>query len=63
MVNTAVIKTTTRQTIFLPLIGLVPAKEMKPGDLVGCNKDNYIIVEKLPVEYVGHVALAWEHLC
>ncbi|CAH8853963.1 unnamed protein product [Trichobilharzia szidati] len=31
----AVIKTSTRQTYFLPVIGLVPPEELKPGDLVG----------------------------
>ncbi|OJT03952.1 26S protease regulatory subunit 6A, partial [Trametes pubescens] len=30
----AVIKTSTRQTVFLPMIGLVPADKLKPGDLV-----------------------------
>lgn len=34
----AVIKTSTRQTYFLPVIGLVDPEEMKPGDLVGVNK-------------------------
>ena len=30
-----VLKTTTRQTIFLPVVGLVDAEKLKPGDLVG----------------------------
>eukprot|EP00959_Pyramimonas_sp_CCMP1952_P273489 5716572-Pyramimonas_sp.AAC.1 len=30
-----VLKTSTRQTIFLPVVGLVDADELKPGDLVG----------------------------
>ena len=30
-----VLKTTTRQTIFLPIVGLVDADKLKPGDLVG----------------------------
>merc|ERR1719207_285574 len=29
-----VVKTTTRQTVFLPVIGLVDAEELKPNDLV-----------------------------
>ena len=29
-----VLKTTTRQTIFLPIVGLVDADKLKPGDLV-----------------------------
>ena len=32
----AVIKTSTRQTYFLPVIGLVDPEDMKPGDLVVC---------------------------
>jgi 26S proteasome regulatory subunit T5 len=51
----AVIKTSTRQTYFLPVIGLVEAEELKPGDLVGVNKDSYLILEKLPVEYDSRV--------
>ena len=41
-----VLKTSTRQTIFLPVIGLVPAAELKPSDLVGVHKDSYLILEK-----------------
>tara|TARA_B110000208_G_scaffold182678_1_gene234648 strand:- start:10 stop:549 length:540 start_codon:yes stop_codon:yes gene_type:complete len=51
----AVIKTTTRQTVFLPVVGLVRPEELKPGDLVGVNKDSYIILDKLPVEYDSRV--------
>jgi len=51
----AVIKTSTRQTYFLPVIGLVEPEEMKPGDLVGVNKDSYLILEKLPAEYDSRV--------
>lgn len=50
-----VLKTSTRQTIFLPVIGLVAANELKPGDLVGVNKDSYLILEKLPAEYDSRV--------
>lgn len=50
-----VLKTSTRQTIFLPVIGLVPAEELRPGDLVGVNKDSYLILEKLPAEYDSRV--------
>ena len=28
---------------------------MKPGDLVGVNKDSYLILEKLPAEYDSRV--------
>ena len=33
-----VLKTSTRQTIFLPVVGLVDADTLKPADLVGVNK-------------------------
>lgn len=50
-----VIKTSTRQTIFLPVPGLVEVSELKPGDLVGVNKDSYLIIDKLPPEYDNRV--------
>ncbi|KAF8820065.1 26S proteasome regulatory subunit, S6a family AAA ATpase [Cardiosporidium cionae] len=50
-----VIKTSTRQTIFLPLIGLVDPEELKPGDLVGVNKDSYLVLDKLPPEYDNRI--------
>eukprot|EP00494_Astrolonche_serrata_P026682 UN26945 len=46
-----VIKTASRQTIFLPVPGLVDPKDMKPGELVGVNKDSFLILDKLPAEY------------
>lgn len=51
----AVIKTSTRQAYFLPVIGLVDAEKLKPGDLVGVNKDSYLILETLPAEYDARV--------
>ena len=50
-----VLKTTTRQTIFLPIAGLVDAKDLKPSDLVGVNKDSYLILDTLPAEYDSRV--------
>jgi len=50
-----VVKTTTRQTIFLPVIGLVDAEDLKPNDLVGVNKDSYLVLNKLPPEYDSRV--------
>ncbi|KAA8495478.1 26S protease regulatory subunit 6A-like [Porphyridium purpureum] len=50
-----VIKTSTRQTIYLPVIGLVDRDKLKPGDLVGVNKDSYLILEDLPAEYDSRV--------
>merc|ERR1712025_1083794 len=51
----AVIKTSTRQTYFLPIVGLVETEELTPGDLVGVKKDSYLILEKLPTEYDSRV--------
>merc|ERR1719242_143808 len=50
-----VVKTSTRQTIFLPIPGLVDTKELAPNDLVGVNKDSYLILDKLPAEYDSRV--------
>ncbi|ORM39782.1 26S protease regulatory subunit 6A [Babesia sp. Xinjiang] len=50
-----VIKTSTRQTIFLPVIGLIPHTMLHPGDLVGVNKDSYLVLDKLPPEYDNRV--------
>ena len=43
------------QTVFLPIIGLVPYNELRPGDLIGVNKDSYLILDKLPAEYDARV--------
>ena len=51
----AVIKTSARNTIFLPVIGFVEPEELKPLELVGVNKDTYLIYEKLPPEYDSRV--------
>lgn len=50
-----IIKTTTRQTIFLPVPGFVDPQELEPGELIGVNKDNFLIYEKLPAEYDSRV--------
>lgn len=50
-----VLKTSTRQTIFLPIVGLVDANSLRPGDLVGVNKDSYLILDTLPAEYDSRV--------
>ena len=38
-----VLKTSTRQTIFLPVVGLVDADALKPADLVGVNKASVFV--------------------
>ncbi len=30
------------------MIGLVPAEKLKPGDLIGVNKDSYLVLDTLP---------------
>ena len=46
----AVVRATTRQTVFLPMIGLVDPAKLKPGDLVGVNKDSFLVLDTLPAE-------------
>lgn len=53
--RSAVVRTSTRQTIFLPIPGLVNPDELRPSDLVGTNKDSYLILEKLPDEFDSRV--------
>ncbi|KAM0864662.1 hypothetical protein ACQ4PT_043781 [Festuca glaucescens] len=42
-------------TIFLPVVGLVDPDTLKSGDLVGVNKDSYLILDTLPSEYDSRV--------
>ncbi|ELR15479.1 26S protease regulatory subunit 6a, putative [Acanthamoeba castellanii str. Neff] len=51
----AVIKTSDRKTIFLPVVGLVDPAELRPADLIGVNKDSYLILDTLPPEYDARV--------
>lgn len=51
----AVIKTSSRQTVFLPMVGLVDPTKLKPNDLVGVNKDSYLILDTLPSEFDSRV--------
>lgn len=53
--KSAVIKTSARQTIFLPAIGLVSAETLTPGDLVGVNKDSFVILDTIAQEYDSRV--------
>mmetsp|Transcript_31966 Transcript_31966/g.98578 ORF Transcript_31966/g.98578 Transcript_31966/m.98578 type:complete len:359 (+) Transcript_31966:57-1133(+) len=53
--KSVVIRTSTRQTIYLPIPGLIEPQELVPGELVGTNKDSYLILEKLPAEYDSRV--------
>lgn len=51
----AVVKTSSRQTVFLPMVGLVDPDKLKPNDLVGVNKDSYLILDTLPFEFDSRV--------
>jgi len=53
--KSVIVKTTTRQTVFLPVAGLVDAEDLKPNELVGVNKDSYLVLDKLPPEYDSRV--------
>lgn len=53
--KSAVVKTTTRETVFLPVTGLVRASKLKPSDMVGLSKDSYLIFEKLPQHFDSRV--------
>ncbi len=48
------IKTSTRTTVYLPVIGLVDWEKLKPGELVGVNKDSFLVL--LSRSGVGTVA-------
>lgn len=37
------------------MVGLVDPDKLKPGDLVGVNKDSYLILDTLPSEYDSRV--------
>merc|ERR1711933_452124 len=53
--KSVVLKTSTRQTIFLPVVGLVDPETLKPGDLIGVNKDSYLVLDTLLPEYDSRV--------
>lgn len=50
-----VVKTTGRHTVYLPVIGMVDASELKPGDLIAVNKESFVVYDKLPAEYDSRV--------
>lgn len=51
----AIIKTSTRQTIYLPVPGLVDVEKLEPNDIIGVNKDSYLILDVLPKEFDSRV--------
>ena len=52
---TAIIKTSTRQTIYLPVPGLIDIETLKPTDIIGVNKESHLILDKLPQEYDSRI--------
>jgi 26S proteasome regulatory subunit T5 len=53
--KSCVVKTSNRQTIYLPVPGLIDIDSVRPGDLVGVNKDSYLILDTLPKEFDSRV--------
>ncbi|KAH0788537.1 Rpt5p [Histomonas meleagridis] len=51
----AVIKTSRRETVFLPISGLLKAADLEPSELVAVSRDTYTIYEKLPPHYDSRV--------
>lgn len=45
---TVIIKTSTRNVVCLKKPGFVDAKDLKVGDIVGVNKDTFLIMQALP---------------
>ena len=41
--------------MYLPVLGMVEAEDLKPGELIACNKESFIVYEKLPAEYDSRV--------
>lgn len=55
IMNSVVIKTSSRQNIFCPTSGLIPFKSLKPNDLIAVNRDTFLIYERLPQFYDARV--------
>lgn len=53
--QSGVVLTSTRQTSYLSMLGLVPPEDLKPGDSVALHKETNIIFDKLPPAYDSKV--------
>ncbi|ORD95113.1 19S_PA700 proteasome regulatory particle subunit Rpt5p_S6 [Enterospora canceri] len=53
--NSGIVNSSTRQTSYLEMLGLVPTDELKPGDSVALHKETNVIFEKLPATYDSKV--------
>ena len=40
------------------MVGLVDPETLKPGDLIGVNKDSYLVLDTLPPEYDSRVKVS-----
>lgn len=49
--------------MFLPVVGLVDPDKLQPGDLIGVNKDSFLILDMLPAEYDSRVKAMEVCLC
>lgn len=55
MKKAVVLKTTNRQTVYLPGFGMIEPDNIRPGDIVGINKDTSNIITLLPQDYDSRV--------
>merc|ERR1712135_240564 len=46
-----VLKLSSRLKLLSSNIGWIDFNDLKPGDLIGIRRDNFAIIEKLPIEY------------
>jgi len=46
-----VVKVMGRQSWYVPNTGMLHHTELKPGDIIGVNKETYVVYEKLPADY------------
>lgn len=49
--KSVIVKTSLRQTVYLPAVGIISSDDLQLSDRVGINKDTYLILTKLPPEY------------
>lgn len=53
--ESGVVCSSTRQTSYLEMMGLVPIEDIRPGDSVALHKETNLIFEKLPTTYDSKV--------
>lgn len=55
MKKAVVIKTTNRQTVYLPGFGMIDPEGLRPGDIIGVNKETSNLIDRLPPDYDSRV--------